>query len=73
MLAVAAFAIAGIAGDMCVQFTAHDAYMRDYAVVVPADGTASNTPAADAAAHEQMRRVLKAASPACAEVRFGAG
>lgn len=36
--------ITGLAGDLCVLFTAHDAYMRDYELIVPRDCTASNTP-----------------------------
>lgn len=35
--------ITGIAGNYCVLFTANDAYMRDYKLVVPADCTVSNT------------------------------
>lgn len=34
--------IGGFATDMCVLFTANDAYMRDLRVIVPADGVASN-------------------------------
>jgi nicotinamidase-related amidase len=32
-----------IAGDICVLFTANDAYMREYALLVPADCVASKT------------------------------
>lgn len=32
--------ITGIAGNYCVLFTANDAYMRDYELVVPSDCTA---------------------------------
>jgi nicotinamidase-related amidase len=35
--------ITGIAGNYCVLFTANDAYMRDYRLVVPADCTVSNS------------------------------
>lgn len=35
--------ITGIAGNICVLFTANDAHMRDYEVVVPKDCIASNT------------------------------
>jgi nicotinamidase-related amidase len=37
--------LAGFAGNLCVLFTANDAHMRGYHVVVPRDCTASNTPA----------------------------
>ncbi|MFO0809070.1 MAG: isochorismatase family cysteine hydrolase [Gemmataceae bacterium] len=52
--------IGGIAGNICVLFTANDAYLRDLKLIVPADGTASNTAEENATAVEQMRRVLKA-------------
>ncbi len=35
--------LAGIAGNICVLFTANDAYMRDFNLVIPADCVASNT------------------------------
>jgi nicotinamidase-related amidase len=35
--------LTGIAGNICVLFTANDAYMREYTLVVPADCVASNT------------------------------
>ncbi|MFQ3544279.1 isochorismatase family cysteine hydrolase [Halobacillus rhizosphaerae] len=35
--------ITGIAGDICVLFTANDAYMREYNLWVPKDCTASET------------------------------
>jgi nicotinamidase-related amidase len=37
--------LAGFAGDMCVLFTASDAYMRDYTLRVPRNCIASETPA----------------------------
>jgi nicotinamidase-related amidase len=39
--------LTGIAGDICVVFTAHDAFLRDYRLVVPADCMASETPASN--------------------------
>ncbi len=35
--------ITGIAGNFCVLFTANDAYMRDYELIVPEDCIISNT------------------------------
>jgi nicotinamidase-related amidase len=52
--------LTGIAGNNCVLFTAHDAYLRDYRLFVPSDCVASNTDAENEAALEQMKRVLKA-------------
>lgn len=34
--------LTGIAGNICVLFTANDAYMREYKLAVPSDCTASN-------------------------------
>ena len=34
--------IGGFAADICVLFTADDAYLRDLKIVIPADGVASN-------------------------------
>lgn len=47
--------ITGVAGDICVLFTAHDAHMRDYEVLVPRDCVASNRVAANAFALRQLR------------------
>jgi nicotinamidase-related amidase len=52
--------LTGIAGDNCVLFTANDAYMRDYNLVVPADCTASIDAADNEHALRQMQRVLHA-------------
>jgi len=37
--------VAGFAANFCVLFTANDAHMRGFRLVVPADCTAANTPA----------------------------
>ena len=36
--------VTGIAGNSCVLYTAGDAYMRDFQLIVPADCVASATP-----------------------------
>ena len=36
--------LTGVAANICVLFTANDAYMRDFHLVVPSDCIASNTP-----------------------------
>jgi len=50
--------IGGLTGDRCVLFTASDAYMRDFRLVVPADGVASIDRGANRRALEQMRTLL---------------
>ncbi len=52
--------LTGMATDVCVLFTAADAYMRDLEVIVPSDCTTALTPAAHRAALAQMKSVLKA-------------
>jgi len=50
--------LAGFAGDMCVLFTASDAYMRDYTLRVPSDCMASLTPARNRRAVGFLSEVL---------------
>ena len=52
--------LAGIAGNICVLFTANDAYLRGFKLCVPRDCVASNTENENLAALEQMEKVLKA-------------
>ena len=52
--------LTGIAGDICVLFTANDAYMRDYRLVVPADCVASETRGGNCQALKIMHTLLKA-------------
>ena len=59
-LGVQTVILTGIAANICVLFTANDAYMRDFHLIVPCDCVASNTPAENRYALEQMHQVLKA-------------
>jgi nicotinamidase-related amidase len=60
--------VTGFTADMCVQFSAIDAYMRDFKVVVPRDCVASEKPEYTAAAIEQIARVLGADTRSSAEL-----
>jgi nicotinamidase-related amidase len=51
--------LTGIAGNICVLFTANDAYMRDFDLFVPADCIVSNTAAANEYVLRQIRTVMK--------------
>lgn len=51
--------LAGIAGNICVLFTANDAYMRDFKIFAPADCIVSNTAADNDHALRQIETVLK--------------
>jgi nicotinamidase-related amidase len=52
--------ITGLTGDNCVLFTAHDAYLRDFDLIVPSDCVASADPKDNDYALRQMQRLLKA-------------
>jgi nicotinamidase-related amidase len=60
--------LTGIAGNFCVMFTAHDAYMRDYALFVPRDCLASEAEVDDCQALEQMAKTCKADTRPFAEL-----
>lgn len=55
-----ALILTGIAGNICVLFTANDAYMRDFELFVPADCVASNSAEENDYALRQMHTILKA-------------
>jgi nicotinamidase-related amidase len=52
--------LTGIAGNICVLFTANDAYMRGLTIFTPADCIVSNTARDNQNALRQMQTVLKA-------------
>ena len=52
--------ITGLAGNICVLFTANDAYLRDFQLFVPRDCCASNEQEENDHALDQMKKVLKA-------------
>jgi nicotinamidase-related amidase len=51
--------LTGIAGNICVLFTANDAYMRELKIFAPADCIVSNTAAENDHALRQINTVLK--------------
>jgi nicotinamidase-related amidase len=63
--------VTGIAGNICVLFTANDAYMRGLKIFAPADCIVSNTAADNEAAMRQIARVLKGDVTASDQVTFG--
>lgn len=52
--------LTGVAGNICVLFTANDAYMREYKLIVPKDCIASNSDEDNQYALTMMQEVLKA-------------
>jgi nicotinamidase-related amidase len=63
--------LTGMAANICVLFTANDAYMRGYDLIVPRDCVASNTKRENDYALAQMRDVLKAETPLSAKIDLG--
>lgn len=52
--------LTGVTADLCVLFTANDAYMRDFNLIIPSDCVASSDEEENKYALELMKRVLKA-------------
>ena len=69
-LGVEVLVLTGLAANICVLFTANDAYMRDFHLVVPRDCVASNTEADNNYALTQMGTVLKADTRNSTEISF---
>jgi nicotinamidase-related amidase len=64
--------LTGVAGNICILFSANDAYMRDFNLLVPADCTVSNTEEENRHALEQIQKVLKADVTESERVDLGA-
>jgi nicotinamidase-related amidase len=64
--------LTGIAGNICVLFTANDAYMREYKIFAPADCIVSNTAADNDHALRQIQTVLKGNIAVSTRLRFHA-
>jgi nicotinamidase-related amidase len=62
--------VTGIAGNICVLFTANDAYMRGLRIIAPEDCIVSNTVEDNAYALRQIGTVLKARTVPSARLTF---
>lgn len=60
--------LTGVAANICVLFTANDAYMRDFHLVIPEDCVASNTTEENEHALKLMEQVLKAKTTASTDL-----
>ena len=69
-LGVRTLIMTGMAADICVLFSANDAYMRDFRVIIPADCVASESRQRNEQALDLMGRVLKAEIIKSTEVQF---
>jgi nicotinamidase-related amidase len=62
--------LTGIAGNICVLFTANDGYMRDFDLVIPKDCIASENQADNDHAIAYMSKILKADTRLSSEIVF---
>jgi nicotinamidase-related amidase len=69
-LQVKTLILTGVTTDICILFTANDAYMRDFDIIVPRDCVASVDPDENEHALEYIERVLKADVRPSAEIDF---
>jgi nicotinamidase-related amidase len=70
-LGVDTLILTGIAGNFCVLFTAHDAYMRDFNLLVPSDCLASEEAADNRKALEHIAKTCKADTGDSTGIDFG--
>lgn len=70
-LRVRRLVLTGIAGNICVLFTANDAYMRGFKLFAPADCIVSNSEAENEGALRQIATVLKGDVTPSSRLRFG--
>jgi nicotinamidase-related amidase len=62
--------LTGLTGDICVLFTAHDAYMRDFNLVIPADCVASTETSENEYTLRKMEALMDADIRPSAEIDF---
>jgi nicotinamidase-related amidase len=62
--------LTGLSGDICVLFTAHDAYMRDFNLVIPSDCVASEDPRDNEYTLRKMAGLMDADTRPAAEIDF---
>jgi nicotinamidase-related amidase len=72
-LKVRTLLIGGFSAESCVSFTAADAYLRGYTVIVPSDATASRSAAAKRDALAQLARSSHVQRPSVQDIRFARG
>ena len=60
--------LTGLTTDICVLFTAHDAYMRDFRLFIPWDCVAAQNQHVSETTLDYMKRVLKADIRASLEI-----
>jgi nicotinamidase-related amidase len=63
--------LTGVAGNICVLFTANDAFMRDFHLIVPEDLVVSNRPRDNRQALDLIRTVLQADTTCSSKLDLG--
>lgn len=62
--------LTGLTGDNCVLFTANDAYLRDFHLIIPSDCVTSYREKENRQALQMMKRLLKADIRSSNQIRF---
>ncbi len=62
--------LTGVAADICILYTAHDAHLRDFEIIVPADCVASNKKAETTAALKHLKKSTGASVRDSANIHF---
>ncbi|MCT4571957.1 cysteine hydrolase, partial [Bacillus thuringiensis] len=62
--------LTGVAGNICILFTANDAHMRNYTLYVPEDCIASNNDQDNIHALKIMETTLKATITSSTKIKF---
>ena len=62
--------LTGIAADVCILFTAHDAHLRDFKIIVPSDCVASNTKRETTAALKHLKKATGASVRESPNIQF---
>jgi nicotinamidase-related amidase len=69
-LGVEVLILTGVAADVCILFTAHDAHLREYKIIVPSDCVASNTIQQTRRALENMKKSAHAETFNSSKINF---
>lgn len=69
-LSIKNLVLTGFSSEICVLYTANDAYMRGFGIWVASDCVAAEKPTSTRVALDQMRRCLKAETMPSAHLRF---
>jgi nicotinamidase-related amidase len=72
LMGVKKLVLTGVAADHCILFTAADAYVRNYALIIPGDCVAAVNPQHTKISLPYFKRVMKADVRPAARVQFSA-